>query len=88
MGPNLIFQLGGGSHGIKGIMEHIGPSVQLWYNDMARWTEIPKEWAEMAHAGVVEEMANREPEFGQNNEDLAKFRDKALVGILKLHNKL
>ncbi|MEJ8553367.1 3-hydroxyacyl-CoA dehydrogenase family protein [Tepidibacter sp. Z1-5] len=88
MGPNLIFQLGGGPHGIKGIMKHIGPSVELWLNDMASWTKVPEEWADIAHEGVVEEMANREPEFGQNNEDLTKFRDRMLIDLLKLHKKL
>jgi len=29
MGPNLIYHLGGGPHGISGVLKHIGPSVEF-----------------------------------------------------------
>lgn len=88
IGPNLIYQLGGGPHGIKGMLAHIGPSAELWLTDMASWNKIPEEWKNIAQEGVLKEMENREPEFGKNNEELAKFRDRMLVSLLKLHKKL
>ena len=30
MGPNLIYHLGGGSHGIQGLLKHVWPSLELW----------------------------------------------------------
>jgi len=59
LGPNMIFQLGGGVHGIKGIIKYIGPSVNLWLSDMADWKELPAGWAEIAQEGVNQAMASR-----------------------------
>lgn len=88
LGPNMIFQLGGGVHGIKGLLTHVGPSVELWWADMADWKKWPAGWAEKAQEGVNEAMANRPKEFGQTPEEIAKFRDEMLVELLKLHKKL
>ena len=88
MGPNLIFQLGGGKDGIKGITTHINPSVEIWLADMATWDKFPKDWPDVSQAGVDAEMANRAPEFGRTNEEIIEFRDRGLIEILKLHKKL
>lgn len=88
IGPNLIFQLGGGSQGIKGLLEHIGPSSELWLEDMADWKKFPEGWADMAQDGVNKEMANLSDEIGNTNEKIIKYRDNMLVELLKLHKKL
>lgn len=88
LGPNLIFQLGGGVHGIKGILSHIGPSVELWWADMADWKRFPECWKDLAQEGVNQEMANRAREFGNTNEEIGRFRDDMLVEMLKLHKKI
>lgn len=88
MGPNLIFQLGGGSQGIKGMMENlVGPSSALWLPDTAKWEKMPPEWADIAQAGVDAEMKNRSPEQGRTNEEIIRFRDEMLIQLLKLHGK-
>ncbi len=88
MGPNLLYHLGGGSHGIKGILQHIGPSVEKWWEDMATFTKIPEEFAEKAQEGVEKELTNRPQEFGNTPEEVARFRDNMLIEILKMHKKL
>jgi len=88
MGPNAIFQLGGGAHGISGLLHHIGATVPLWWKDMARWTDWPEGWHESVQAQMNEAMAMREEAHGRTNEGMAAFRDKGLVMLLKYHGKL
>lgn len=88
MGPSLIFQLGGGEHGIAGLLAHLNPSINLWLEDMADFKEFPKEFGPIVQKGVNEEMKNRSPEIGNDDTSLAEYRDKMLIEMLKLHNKL
>lgn len=88
MGPNLIYHLGGGPFGIKGIMQHIGPSVELWWADMADWKKVPQDWPDMAQEGVMKEMANRPEEQGKTPEEIARWRDDGLLALLKFLNKI
>jgi len=88
MGPNLIYHLGGGPFGIKGIMQHIGPSVELWWADMADWKKVPPAWPDMAQEGVLEEMANRPADQGKTPEEIARWRDDGLLAVLKFLNKV
>ena len=88
MGPNLIYQLGGGAHGIQGLLKHVGNSVELWWEDMAVWKKLPPGWHEMAQEGVNKEMANRLPEQGRTNEEITRWRDDGLIEILKFLKKI
>ena len=88
MGPNLIYQLGGGPHGIQGLLKHVENSVELWWEDMAAWKKWPPGWYETAQEGVNTEMANRRPEQGRTNEEIARWRDDGLIEILKFLKKI
>lgn len=88
MGPSLVFELGGGQGHIDGLMKHLNESINLWLNDMADWKEFPEKFSEVARKGVEEALKNRNPEIGNTDESLAEYRDKMLIEILKLHNKL
>jgi carnitine 3-dehydrogenase len=88
MGPVLIYQLGGGAGGIKGLTKHVGGSSSLWLQDMAAWKEFPPEWADIAQDGVNIEMSNRSPEQGRTNEEIARWRDDGLIAILKFLKKI
>lgn len=88
LGPNLLWQLGGGAHGIKGILNHIGPSAEKWLEDMAVWKKLPEGWANKAQEGVDQQMMNRSKELGKTSEELVEFRDRLMIEILKLHKKL
>lgn len=88
MGPSLVFELGGGEHGISGLLHHLNPSINLWLNDMADFKEFPAEFSEIAQKGVNEEIARRPSQIGNDSKSLAEYRDKMLIELLKLHNKL
>ncbi len=88
MGPSLVFQLGGGEHGIAGLLQHLGPSIHMWLEDMADFKEFPSEFGAIVQEGVNKEIANRSPEIGNDDASLAEYRDKMLIEMLKLHNKL
>ncbi len=88
LGPSAIFELGGGAGGVFGLMNHLGPSIDLWLNDMADWKSFPKQWAQTAQAGVNEEIARRPAEIGNTKESLQAYRDHMLIELLKLHGKL
>jgi 3-hydroxyacyl-CoA dehydrogenase len=88
MGPNLTYHLGGGQQGIQGLIKHIGPSVELWWDEMAVWKKWPPSLAEIAQEGVLREIANRAPEQGRTNEEIVKWRDDGLIAILKFLEKI
>lgn len=88
LGPNMIYHLGGGAHGIKGILSHIGSTVEVWWEDMAKWTEWPEGYAERVQAGVEQAMENRDLIHGTSVKEVGEFRDRGLITLLKHHGKL
>lgn len=90
MGQNLLYQLGGGKDGVRGLYQKIGgdPNRKTWLDDMAKWTKYPPEWPEIAQAGVDAAIKDRPPEIGNTCQSLAQYRDKMLLELLKLHGKL
>lgn len=88
MGPSLVFELGGGEHGISGLLHHLNPSINMWLADMADFKEFPLEFGMIAQKGVAEEVSKRPKEIGNDNKSLAAYRDKMLIEMLKLHKKL
>ncbi|WP_054251959.1 3-hydroxyacyl-CoA dehydrogenase family protein [Neofamilia massiliensis] len=88
MGPGQIFHLGGGAHGLEGLLHHIGPSMESWLSDAATWTTMSESSKKKAVDGVKEAIKNRPKEKGNTDENLAKYRDEMLIEILKLHKKL
>lgn len=88
MGPNLIYHLGGGPHGVKGILAHIGPSVENWWADMADWKAWPANWGTIAQEGVSQAIKNRSPEMGRTSQEIAQWRDDRLLELLKILGKL
>ncbi|SMC82599.1 3-hydroxyacyl-CoA dehydrogenase family protein [Papillibacter cinnamivorans] len=88
LGPNLIWHLGGGEGGLKHLLDFIRPTIGLWYNDMSDAKDLPDGWSDKAMAGVLEEMKNRDKEFGNTSAEVARFRDQTLVELLRIHKKL
>lgn len=84
-GHNMIMQLGN-KDGISGMMDMLAGGFNLC-GDIANWTEIPATYKEKGQAGVDAEMKNFSDEIGHTNEECARYRDKMLIEILKLHHK-
>lgn len=86
-GHNMIMQLGNPG-GLKAMMEMLGDGGDVWLADMADWKHMPnKEYGEIAQASVDEMIRNFPDEIGHTNPEIAKYRDKMLIEILKLHHK-
>lgn len=86
-GHNMIMQLGNPG-GLKGMMAMLGSGGDAWLADMADWKHMPnEEYGEIAQASVDEMMKNFPDEVGHTNPEIAKYRDKMLIEILKLHHK-
>ncbi len=86
-GHNMIMQLGNPG-GLKGMMAMLGAGGDVWLADMADWKHMPnEEYGEIAQASVDEMMKNFPDEVGHTNPEIAKYRDRMLIEILKLHKK-
>jgi len=85
LGPHLVTHLGGGAGGFRAINHHIGPATKMWLEDMAKWTETPEGYVDIAEAGIAEEMANRAPGTGQNMAELGAYLNNGVLTILKYH---
>ena len=86
-GHNMIMQLGNPG-GLKGMMAMLGAGGDVWLADMADWKHMPnEEYGEIAQASVDEMMKNFPDEVGHINPEIAKYRDRMLIEILKLHKK-
>jgi 3-hydroxyacyl-CoA dehydrogenase len=81
MGPYLVYQLGGGKEGIKGLMMHIGVT-SLEITDKKAMQEY-EAYANFIQGEVNKIMTKRPTEFGNDNESLSKFRDRLIIKILK-----
>ena len=87
-GHNMIMQLGNPG-GLKGMMAMLGTGGDAWLADMADWKHMPNEtYGEIAQASVDKMMKNFPDEIGHKILEIAKYRDKMLIEILKLHKKL
>lgn len=88
MGQNLIFHLGGGKDGLKGLLTHIGTTAEVWLADMAAWNKWPAGYADIMQEGVNREIANRLPEDGRTSEEITRWRNDKLLALLKILNKV
>jgi 3-hydroxyacyl-CoA dehydrogenase len=76
MGPSLTFHLGGGAGGIQHFMQHLGPAVQSWWDDLGHPSLTPAVQQKIID-GVLEETVDRPV------ADLARERDAILVKLLQ-----
>jgi 3-hydroxyacyl-CoA dehydrogenase len=77
MGPNLLFHLAGGQHGIDHFMEQFTGPMTTWWKDLGN-PEFTPEVKEKIVKGVLAEAANR------SIDELAGERDGVLLGLLAL----
>lgn len=76
MGPNMLFNLAAGEHGLRGYCDRYGSSYERWWDDLGKPRFSP-DLINMLVAGVEAEVK------GQTKEDVAKTRDAMIVGMLK-----
>jgi 3-hydroxyacyl-CoA dehydrogenase len=77
MGPHLTFHMAGGDGGMKHFMDHLGPALQSWMDDLGTPTLDAKTQKAIID-GVTEEAA------GRSMDDLRRWRDRKLIEILRV----
>ena len=77
MGPLLIYHLGGGEGGTRYFLDHLGPALTQWWEDMNTWTTLPEGTADILEKGVQKAMK------GKCIADMCAWRDQKLVELLK-----
>ena len=80
IGPHLSYHLGGGKGGIEYFLDHLGPAMESRWKSLAKWTTLPSS----ARKKLIEGIRNYKVLKEKSAEELAKWRDKKLVEILKI----
>jgi carnitine 3-dehydrogenase len=79
MGPHMLHHLAGGEGGLRHLLEHIGPGIESWWNDLGRPDLTPE---------VIDRLVLM---FEASNpgsiRDLAAERDALLVALLEALNE-
>lgn len=89
LGPWLIGELNGGPGGIYDYFDHYRTGWKMAFEELANFKNLQDVFVEeLAVPGVAEELKHRTKEEGQNNEDLKAYRDRMLIEILKMHDKI
>jgi carnitine 3-dehydrogenase len=75
MGPHMLHHLAGGDGGLRHLLEHIGPGIETWWNDLGRPDLAP-------------EVIDRLVEMFERDEhrpirEIAAERDALLLGLLE-----
>jgi 3-hydroxyacyl-CoA dehydrogenase len=77
MGPILTFHLAGGAGGMEHFLDHLGPAVNTWINDLATGG-LDQATFDALIAGADDEAA------GRTVADLVRKRDAFLVDLIEL----
>jgi 3-hydroxyacyl-CoA dehydrogenase len=77
MGPHLTFHMAGGDGGMKHFMDHLGPALQSWMDELGT-PMLDAKTQKAIIDGVTEEAA------GRSMDDLRRWRDRKLIEILRV----
>jgi len=80
MGVHLTYHLGGGEGGIRGFIDHLGPSMSLRWRSMATWDSIPYSAARK----VIEGVEKSEIVKTKTMDEIKEWRDEKLVELIKV----
>lgn len=81
MGQHLIYHLNGGPGGIAYFLEHLGPSYEAWWKDLAAWTDLPPEASAVLVEGIKDETGAR------TFKEIQDWRDEHLLKLVRLLGK-
>lgn len=87
LGPVMLYDLGGGDAGIKG-MAKLDFTLNQVFKDLSSMDKMPENWYDTATEGLNSERENFPKLVGNTKEEIADFRNEMLIEILKLHNKI
>ena len=75
MGPHMLHHLAGGEGGLRHLLEHIGPGIETWWNDLGRPDLTPEVIDRLVEAF---EAGNPRP-----IQEIAAERDALLIALLE-----
>jgi 3-hydroxyacyl-CoA dehydrogenase len=81
MGPHLLLHLGGGARGIQRFMDGVPVPMATWWKQLGN-PELSSKLRQTIIDGTLQEVADRPL------EELARERDDALVGLIRLRRKV
>jgi hypothetical protein len=76
MGQHLIYHLAGGPGGMADFLDHLGPAVESWWQDLATWTEFPPDARPVLVEGLNEALGDR------SFQEITDWRDESLLKLL------
>jgi 3-hydroxyacyl-CoA dehydrogenase len=76
LGQFMNANLGGGEGGIKHFLEHLGPAMEGWWEDLGRTEHVTTRMAEKARAGIDEILS------AHSASDIVAARDNILLQTL------
>ena len=88
MGPALAYELGAGDMGLGEMLKRYASSSNAIFADLSNFKETPKEFPDIAKEQMPEFIDNLPDYIGHTKTEIADFRDKMLVEMLKMHKKL
>ena len=75
MGPHMLHHLAGGDGGLRHLLEHIGPGIETWWNDLGRPDLSPE---------VIDRLVEMfERDEHRSIREIAAERDALLLGLLE-----
>lgn len=87
IGQGMVGELGSPT-GIREGTKRFAALNESIFRDLENLTTIPEGWADLAEAAIEREKAEMPDFIGHTTADIASFRDKVLIELLKLHHKL
>ncbi len=87
IGQGLIGELAS-PEGAKAFNIAFRSASERIFSDLSCMTRIPDSWPELCAEGVEREKAQNPDFIGHTPEEIAAFRDRVLIELLKLHGKL
>ncbi len=85
LGPHMAYELGGGPGGFKGLLTALQAGGDVLLKNLADWKSMPMDYLDVGQEGVYAEMEGYSNVIGHNTKDIAAFRDKVLITLLKAH---
>jgi carnitine 3-dehydrogenase len=74
--------------GIRDGVERFRHVNEMIFQDIENLMTVPDNWGDIAEKGVERMKAEMPDHVGHSTEEIANFRDRVLVELLKLHKKI
>lgn len=87
IGQGMIGELAS-PEGAKAFNIKFRPASERIFRSLSPMTDIPEIWPDLSESGVAQAKANMAPCIGSSTPEIAAFRDKVLIELLKLHGKI